>query len=192
MESALTLIAFLIAQSPPEVPPRFIAPIETMKDVQGDIVYTDRNSPYFLIVKDGKFYIGHPNSEGGAPEEDVPYTWGKVEDCSTADYTCRRLGAQVFARPKGNLKTLSYVGQTVLSAWSTGRGGWWGAGARCTELARGAGTRPQSADRPSLTYQYEVNASGVVVRILVTYWRTSGSTPIIHELRLETAHGIHL
>ncbi|GAA4779492.1 hypothetical protein GCM10023219_29220 [Stakelama sediminis] len=47
---------------------------DSMADVKGDIVYADREYPYFFVIIGDKFYIGHPAEQGPHPSQDVAYT----------------------------------------------------------------------------------------------------------------------
>lgn len=184
-------LAVYIAAQAVSAPNRFVAPIDTMQDVKGDVVYADRKRPFFILIKDGVFYIGHPNREGGRPGEDVAYTWGRPKDCSSEDIKCVELGAHLFICPtRKSRDNASFYKKTAVTVWKESDSGWIGSGVR---NAFEPPSESQKYDyRPVMTYNYEVNNEGRVTRIRLTYWRLSGDAPISYDLRLETKQGLQL
>jgi hypothetical protein len=186
------MIDMIIQQDAYRRPQRFIAPITTMADVKGDIIYADRKSPFFLIVIGNTFYIGHPTANPEFSGDDRDYTWGSLTDCSTPEISCKGAGAHIFVRARTGRAPVSYFDRTVTTAWSSADGGWSGAGAWYSSAVNFPKGAVADLDRPHVTYQYDVNTSCIVTRILVTYWCTGGAKPLIHELKLETKKGIQL
>lgn len=170
----------------------FIAPIVTMGDVKGDIVYADRKIPFFLIIIGDTFYIGHPTANLELPGDDRPYTWGTLTNCSTREISCVGVGAHIFIRAKTGHAPVSYFDRTATTAWPSNNGGWSGAGAWYSSPVISPKDAVSDRDLPNVTYQYDVNANCTVTRILVTYWRAGGKKALTHVLKLETKRGIQL
>jgi hypothetical protein len=194
--SMIGIIAFAAALAAP-VLNGFISPIDripsidSMRDISGDIVYADRQHPFFVIIKGDTFYIGHPIGEGGMPGDDVAYTWGKVEECSNKTVKCTQLGAQVFIRPVlRNSITAYLVKKTAVTIWEVGNNEWWGSGVRS---AYAPYSEAKAYDyRPIMTYSYKLDSSGKVSRIILTYWRLQSAGRLTYELKLETGIGLQL
>ena len=165
--------------------------IYSIEDLNDPIRYIDINKSYFIGIKSDLYRMGTPLDAIRDSNLDMPQFSGRVVNCSSRLFECKSIAYMKFVIPRKWVRSVTYDAGIKINLERLADGGF-NATAVCPRLApSGCVSRPDGGG-PAVTYQYEVNKTGVLTAVKIQHWSDSKIQLTHQNLVLESRLGLKL